>query len=99
MKHAYTILLGSLKIRRHSEDISVNERIILKWILWIKVPVVARSQSLALSAPAPDCGFESCLEHGCMSLVSVCCVVLCKEVFCDVLITHPGRPTVCRKID
>jgi hypothetical protein len=51
----------------------------------------------ALSARTLDRGFESRLRHGCLSLVFLCCVVLCRYRPCDVLITRPGSPTVCRK--
>jgi hypothetical protein len=37
------------------------------------------------------------LGHGCLSLVSLCCAVLCRYRPCDGLITRPGSPTVRRK--
>jgi hypothetical protein len=42
-----------------------------------------------------DRGFESRSRHGCLSLVFLCCVVLCRSRPCDGLITRPRSPTIC----
>jgi hypothetical protein len=42
-----------------------------------------------------DRGFESRSRHGCLSLVFLCCVFLCRYRPCDELITRPRSPTVC----
>jgi hypothetical protein len=34
MKNAYDILVGKFKRRCHSEDLAVDGRIILEWVLW-----------------------------------------------------------------
>jgi hypothetical protein len=62
-------------------------------------PMATRSDTWDLSACKLDRGFESLLGHGCLSLVFLRCVVLCRFRPCDGLIPRPGSPTVCRKYD
>jgi hypothetical protein len=60
--------------------------------------VAAVSERWAMSARALNRGFETCLGYGSLSLVFLCCVVLCRQRPCDELITGPRIPNVCRKI-
>jgi hypothetical protein len=60
-------------------------------------PVVVRSEAWALSAITLDRGFEIRLGRGYLSLVFLCCVVLCMYRPCEELITRPGSPTVWSK--
>jgi hypothetical protein len=62
-------------------------------------PVVGRPQARAFSARTLDRRFEPRLRHGCLSLVSLCCVVLCREEPCDGTIACPNSPTKRRKTD
>jgi hypothetical protein len=55
MRNAYKILVGNLKGRHHSEDVGVDEKIILEWLLgkqgeklwtrfiWLRIGTVADS--------------------------------------------------------
>jgi hypothetical protein len=62
-------------------------------------PVAAWSEVRNSSARTQDRGFESGSGHGCLSLVSLCCVVLCRQRTCEELITCPRGPNVCHKSD
>jgi hypothetical protein len=57
------------------------------------VTVAAQSEAWVLSGRRRDRGFEPRLGQGCLSLVPLFCVVLCRCRPC----TSSSRPTVCRK--
>jgi hypothetical protein len=59
--------------------------------------VAARSEAWALKARTLDRVFEFRLGHGCLSLVFLCVVVLCRSRTCDGLINCPKSSTVCQK--
>jgi hypothetical protein len=61
-------------------------------------PVVSRSEARVLTALTLDSSFASHLRHRCLSLVFLCCIIVCRYRPCEELITHPGRPTVRREI-
>jgi hypothetical protein len=51
-------------------------------------PVASWSVTWTLSTRILKRGFESRLGHGCLFLVSLCCVVLCRYRHCEELITR-----------
>jgi hypothetical protein len=57
---------------------------------------IVQFQIFSLTLLSADRVFESRLEHGCLFLVSQCCVVLCTWRPCDELITRQRSHTVCR---
>jgi len=62
------------------EDVSIARRISNDLKTWVPIPVAARSKAWVCSRSlARIAGFESCLGHGNLSVVSVVC---CQVEFC-----------------
>jgi hypothetical protein len=55
----------------------------------VETPIPVAVQSKAYVCGRLDAGFESRSGHGYLSLVFICCVVLCSRGLCDGLITRP----------